>query len=107
MINNEMQRNNQVAFEPLTTEMQTIVNLQSIKHSLKSDLNDGEICSMLFDNLSFTDKLIEAHLANTNGEGSATFVERDAESYRRFLNKFGSDGIVSPFDHFYMKEAVR
>ena len=40
---------------------------------------------MLFENLSFTDKLIEAHLNDSGDSDSAqsiAFVERDAESYR-------------------------
>ena len=86
--------------------MKAIVNLQSIKHSLKSDLTDGEICALLFENLSFTDKLISEHLSQTS-QGSAVFVERDAESFRQFLNKQGAKGPVSPYDHFYMKESVR
>jgi len=35
-------------------------------------------------------------------------VERDAESYRQFVNKQGSgDGMIAPYDHFYMKEALK
>ena len=86
MVNGELQRNNEVSHQELSSEMKTITNLQSIKHSLKSDLTDGEICAMLFDNLSFTEKLIEAHLDQANTQGSAVFVERDAEAYRQFLN---------------------
>lgn len=36
-------------------------------------------------------------------------MERDAESYRQFLDEHieGGPGVVSPYDHFYMKEAVK
>ena len=64
MVKNELQRNLEVTGQELSSEMKTITNLQSIKHSLKSDLADGEICSMLFNNLQFTDQLIDEHLGN-------------------------------------------
>jgi len=92
----------------MTIEMQAICNLQSIKHSLKSDLTDHEICSMLFNSLTFTDKLIESHLSGVRSEGNAVFVERDAESYRRFLDKQGSgETVIAPYDHFFMKEKLK
>ena len=51
--------------------------------------------------------LIEAHLSGQNGtQGSANYVDRDAESYRTFLNEYG-DSVVSPYDHFYMREAAK
>jgi len=42
-----------------------MTNLQNIKHSMKADLADQQICDILFNKLSFTDKLIEAHLSKT------------------------------------------
>ena len=89
--------------------MNTIVNLQSIKHSLKSDLTDAEICNMLFDSFSFTDKLIEEHLSQSTqtSQGNAIFVERDADKFREFFKKQGGDGLIAPYDHFYMKEALK
>lgn len=81
---------------------------------MKSDLDDSQICKMLFGNLTFTDKLIEQHLqlpnefGNVNEDmGRAKFVARDAESYRNFLNTSGARGVVSPYDHFFMKESTR
>ena len=77
---------------------------------MKSDLSDHEICSMLFNNLSFTDKLIASHLSETRDshKGNAVFVERNAENYRQFVNEQGSgDGLIAPYDHFYMKEALK
>ena len=64
MVKNELQRNLEVTGQELSSEMKTITNLQSIKHSLKSDLADDENCSMLFNNLQFTDQLIDEHLGN-------------------------------------------
>ena len=52
--------------------------------------------------------LIEAHLNGQNGaQGNANYIERDAESYRSFLNEYYSDSIVAPYDHFYMREAAK
>ena len=80
---------------------------------MKSDLTDHKICDTLFNQFDFTDKLIEAHLASHAGEkvkkGSATMLERDAEAYRQFIDSMSKpgDGVVSPYDHFYMKEALK
>lgn len=81
--------------------------MQNVKHGLKSDATDYQICDLLFNKFSFTDKLIQEHLEGTRA-GSATFVERDPESYRRFIEQQSSkENVVSPFDQFYMREAVR
>ena len=39
-----------------------IVNLQNIKQGIKSDYSDHRACELLFNNLTFTDKLIDEHL---------------------------------------------
>ncbi len=71
-------------------------------------MSDHKICDTLFNQLDFTDKLIEAHLDQAP-EGSARFVPRDAEAYRSFMESLGKNGndVVSPYDHFYMKEAAK
>ena len=107
MLQNELQKNRELANQEITSQIQAICNLQNIKHSLKSDVTDHKICDLLFNRLSITDKLIEAHLSGQNGaQGSANYVERDAEEYRRFLNEYG-DSIVAPYDHFFMQEAAK
>ena len=110
MVKNELVKNAELAHLMPNSEMKTICNLQSIKHSLKSDVSDHKICDLLFNKLSFTDKLIEEHLSSkpTQG-GAAVFVDRDPESYREFLNKqMSSKGeVVSPYDHFWMREALK
>ena len=65
MVKEELHRNADLASKTLSKEMQAITNLQNIKHSLKSDLPDQTICDYLFNKLSFTDKLIEAHLGGS------------------------------------------
>ena len=86
MVKEELQRNAALNGKILSKELQTITNLQNIKQSMKSDLPDQTICDYLFNKLSFTDKLIEAHLGNSQVTGSAIFMERDAQSYRDFLD---------------------
>ena len=113
MVKKELQKNAELAHLEPNLEMQKICNLQNIKHSLKSDISDGKICEFLFNQLSFTDKLIDEHLLESSADGKqvreATFVERDAESYRDFLNRqMSSEGdVVAPYDHFWMRENVK
>jgi len=110
MMKSELLRNSERARQPLPDEIRVITNLQSIKHSLKSDLSDQQICDFLFNKLSFTDKLIDAHLSpEQKKEGSAVYVGRDAESYRNFIDESLrlAQQQASPFDHFYMQEAAR
>jgi len=57
----------------------------------------------MFNRLTFTDKLIDAHLGGDQS-GHAEFVTRDADSYRQFVNKQRGAEIVAPYDHFWMKE---
>ena len=45
-------------------------------------------------------------MADTSGS-QASFLPRDAESYRTFLDEMQRQRIVSPYDQFYMKEAAR
>lgn len=88
MVKKELLQNAELANLMPNSEMRTICNLQNIKHSLKSDVSDQQICDLLFNKLQFTDKLIEEHLSNQTTEGgAAVFVDRDPESYREFLNK--------------------
>ena len=89
MVNQELEKNMQIADKVLSEDIQIMTNLQNIKHSMKSDLTDQQICDYLFDKLSFTDKLIDAHLSETQsmGDGRITFIERDAESYRKFMDE--------------------
>lgn len=91
----------------MSQEITVLCNLQNVKHGLKSDATDHQICDLLFNKFSFTDKLIEEHLGGSR-DGSASFVERDPQSYRRFIEAQSSgETVVSPFDQFYMREAVR
>ena len=62
MVKNELVKNDELALRGVSSRMQVITNLQNIKHSMKSDLTDHNICDWLFNKLSFTEKLIEAHL---------------------------------------------
>jgi len=58
--------------------------------------------------MRFTDKLIEAHL-NGPSTSQITFVERDAESFRSFMDQqlASEKDFVAPFDHFFMREHTR
>ena len=85
MVKSELTRNSEMASAGVSNEVRALTNLQNIKHSLKSDLSDQQICDFLFSNLTFTDKLIEEHLNSTSSE-AGNFLTRDAESYREFIN---------------------
>lgn len=78
---------------------------------MKADLADQQICDILFNKLSFTDKLIEAHLSKTQKGKSdrVSFVERDPESFRNFMDEQmrTESKYVAPYDLFYMEEAQK
>ena len=83
MVKGELVRNVDFASRDVPSNIRAMTNLQNIKHSLKSDLADQQVCDFLFVNLSFTDKLIEEHLSKTNKNTAKTkFLARDAENYR-------------------------
>lgn len=83
MVEAELERNAQC--QQISVDLKVLTNLQNIKHGLKSDATDHQICDLLFAKLTFTDALIDAHLKDASS-GSASFAERDAESYRKFID---------------------
>mmetsp|Transcript_36750 Transcript_36750/g.44952 ORF Transcript_36750/g.44952 Transcript_36750/m.44952 type:complete len:473 (+) Transcript_36750:201-1619(+) len=111
MVKTELGRNSDLASRDLAIDIKAMTNLQNIKHSLKSDLADQQICDFLFKSLSFTDHLIEEHLrkgGKKQNKSTARLMERDAESFRAFMYELGREArFVSPYDHFFMQEAQK
>ena len=48
MIKSELLRNSELTAKELARDVRIIANLQNIKHSMKADLNDAQICNLLF-----------------------------------------------------------
>ena len=65
MVNNELVKNGQLVHTGISADLKTITNLQAIKHGLKVDASDHQICDWLFSKLTFTEKLIAEHLGQS------------------------------------------
>jgi len=50
-------------YKNITPEVSMICNLQNIKQSMKSELNDKQLANMLFNKFEFTDLIIQDHIA--------------------------------------------
>lgn len=54
-------------YKDITPEVSMICNLQNIKQSMKSELNDKQLADILFNKFEFTDLLIKEHLESLHG----------------------------------------
>lgn len=108
MVSQELQKAKQM--QGISPEVSMICNLQNVKQGLKSDYSDEKIAKFLFSDLRFTDDLIQEHLDNLfskeKTQAEPNFVPRDPTAFRKFMTR-PDPLVVSPYDHFYMREALK